>query len=87
MSMEAFIEAKDSTKFGTRLDRMSNWAVSGCGCCAGIQWGGDEPRECLDCGGGGMVFVHIPTGTVAQYPGGPFNGDRRPNLKIKEPTT
>jgi hypothetical protein len=50
------------------------WEYLSCGCCGGIQWGGDYPRECTCCGGSGMIAIHKPTGTIADYPGGPFRG-------------
>ena len=50
------------------------WEEIDCGCCAGLQWGGFEPRECRDCGGGGYLFRHKRSGALAQYPGGPFCG-------------
>ena len=49
------------------------WRVASCGCCAGIKWGGDYPRECRQCGGEGAVFIR-PSGHVALYPGGPWCG-------------
>ena len=51
------------------------WRILGCGCCAGTQWGGEEPRECRDCGGMGDIFLR-PDGTAFQYPGGPIVGKR-----------
>ena len=50
------------------------WEEIDCGCCAGIQWGGDYPRECMDCEGTGRIFRHIKSGALALYPGGPFMG-------------
>ena len=44
-----------------------------CGCCAGIQWGGDYPRECLNCGGSGFIFI-TEHDRIIDYPGGPFRG-------------
>ncbi len=51
-----------------------NWEVEDCGCCNGLEWGGEEPRECSACSGGGYVYHHIPSGVRAQYPGGPLLG-------------
>ena len=48
------------------------WEIIDCGCCGGIQWGGEYPRECLDCNGSGSYFRHIKSGVSALYPGGPF---------------
>ena len=49
------------------------WRVMSCGCCAGIMWGGEYPRTCPECDGGGSLFV-TPSGRLALYPGGPFRG-------------
>lgn len=54
------------------LEGYPGWVRKDCGCCGGIQWGGDEPRECGDCGGYGAVCEHIESGVRALYPGGPF---------------
>lgn len=48
------------------------WLRIDCGCCNGIEWGGNYPVECKRCGGGGFLAKHIPTGVVAEYPGGRF---------------
>lgn len=50
------------------------WEEIDCGCCAGIQWGGEYPRECLSCDGSGVLFHHIKSGVLALWPGGPFKG-------------
>lgn len=50
------------------------WLKIDCGCCAGLEWGGESPRECSTCGGGGMIAKHIKSGSLAWYPGGPFCG-------------
>ncbi len=50
------------------------WQEEDCGCCNGIEWGGEYPRECRDCGGSGIVFHHVKSGVLALYPGGPFLG-------------
>ena len=47
------------------------WKHESCGCCGGIQWGGEEPRECRDCCGSGSIWIS-PKGHTALYPGGPF---------------
>jgi hypothetical protein len=49
------------------------WEVIDCGCCAGIEWGGESPRECRRCAGG-IVYHHVRTHRLALYPGGPFAG-------------
>jgi len=48
------------------------WLIIDCGCCAGIEWGGEEPRECKRCDGTGAIYKHVRSGVVALYPGGPF---------------
>lgn len=53
------------------------WRMVDCGCCAGIKWGGDSPEECRDCGGGGVNFLHVKSGVLADYPGGPLRGRLR----------
>jgi hypothetical protein len=50
------------------------WDELDCGCCGGIQWSGDYPKECDRCGGGGTLFRHRKSGALADYPGGPFRG-------------
>lgn len=60
------------------------WLLMDCGCCNGIEWGGETPRECRDCGGGGYVFKHKKSGVLAQYPGGPFCGSEAPVAAVEE---
>lgn len=50
------------------------WTRIDCGCCNGLEWGGEEPRECGRCGGNGILVRHAATGRLALYPGGPFAG-------------
>lgn len=50
------------------------WLIVDCGCCNGLEWGGEEPRECRDCNGRGWVAVHKASRVAALYPGGPFCG-------------
>ena len=54
------------------------WQRLDCGCCQGLIWGGDyttgEPIECSRCGGGGFLALHVASGRLADYPGGPFRG-------------
>lgn len=53
---------------------LGDWTVVDCGCCFGIQWGGEEPRTCRRCQGSGGLWLS-PSGTrLALYPGGPFAG-------------
>lgn len=54
------------------------WQTEDCGCCAGLEWGGDEPRECRTCDGRGEISRHLKTGTLARWPGGPFIGKETP---------
>lgn len=54
--------------------RNRGWTWVDCGCCAGIQWGGEEPRECRDCEGNGWLALHEKSRRLALYPGGPFRG-------------
>lgn len=49
-----------------------SWDVIDCGCCHGLQWGGEEPIECKKCGGGSVIYKHRKSGVTAKYPGGPF---------------
>jgi hypothetical protein len=58
----------------------NGWYSFDCGCCGGIEWGGEDPRECDCCSGSGSLWVHIPSGVFAKYPGGKFSG-RTPDPK------
>lgn len=49
------------------------WREESCGCCAGLEWGGEEPRECKSCNGSGGYW-RTPKGHYVQWPGGPFCG-------------
>lgn len=60
-------------------ERPDWWAVD-CGCCNGLQWGGEEPMECRTCNGSGALWVHRPSGVMACWPGGPLNGKAWPSL-------
>lgn len=51
-----------------------DWRCVDCGCCNGVEWGGESPRECRRCGESGHLFLHIPSGVTASYPGGPLLG-------------
>lgn len=51
-----------------------------CGCCAGLEWGGEQPRECRDCDGNGQVYRY-PSGRLALYPGGPLKGQEHPEYQ------
>ena len=48
------------------------WDEIDCGCCNGIEWGGEEPRECRRCNGSGKIFQHRKSKVFAEYPGGRF---------------
>lgn len=52
----------------------TGWFVVDCHCCNGIAWGGDEPYDCYDCKGSGRQFLHVDSGLLAEYPGGPALG-------------
>lgn len=54
--------------------KKNGWYVVDCGCCHGIQWGGDEPKECDRCGGSGHIWWHKKSKVFAEYPGGKFTG-------------
>ena len=56
------------------VENYPGWEHVDCGCCNGLQWGGEEPRECDDCKGSGSYVRHIKSGAMAFYPGGPFIG-------------
>jgi hypothetical protein len=51
------------------------WKWIDCGCCAGIEWGGEHPVECRRCWGDGRLCLHKKSGAYALYPGGPFLGN------------
>lgn len=56
------------------LEERPGWYEIDCGCCVGIEWGGDYPRECRRCGGSGTIFWHKKSRVLADYPGGPLRG-------------
>lgn len=49
------------------------WTRTDCGCSGGLEWGGEEPRECRRCASGTLAR-HDRTGTLALWPGGPLRG-------------
>jgi hypothetical protein len=53
------------------------WVEIDCGCCSGLQWGGEQPMECDLCCGRGYYAKHLATGTLAEYPGGRLLGRSR----------
>ncbi len=56
------------------VEMAGRWTSIPCGCCNGLQWGGEYPRECRRCEGSGAVWLS-PSGTrLAVWPGGPFRG-------------
>lgn len=50
------------------------WTELDCGCCGGLEWGGEVPRDCRTCKGSGSLARHDATGTLAMYPSGPLLG-------------
>ena len=56
------------------MDDYPGWFMVDCGCCAGLQWSGEEPRECDRCEGNAAIAYHIKSRRMALYPGGPFRG-------------
>ena len=48
------------------------WDEIDCGCCGGIEWGGEEPRECSRCNAVGVIYQHRESKVRADYPGGRF---------------
>jgi hypothetical protein len=52
---------------------MSTWIKVDCGCCNGIQWGGETPRTCETCGGSGIFWIS-ERDRIADWPGGPLRG-------------
>ncbi len=58
----------------TVCDSKPGWFRFDCGCCGGIEWGGETPHECRSCRGGGEVYLHLASRVLALYPGGPFCG-------------
>ncbi|KKN75845.1 hypothetical protein LCGC14_0377210 [marine sediment metagenome] len=64
---------KEMVHFATKPCKTHpKWDVIDCGCCAGIEWGGEEPRECRTCNSTGVIYQHRKSGVTAEYPGGPF---------------
>lgn len=56
-------------------EKQSNgWTWVDCGCCGGLNWGGEYPTECRTCGGSGFYYIHEKSRVIAQYPGGPLLG-------------
>ena len=65
-------------------DGYPGWVFGDCGCCNGIQWGGEEPRECDLCWATGWRCIHIPSRSIAVYPGGPFLGGHADDYELDE---
>lgn len=61
---------------------MVAWIQIECGCCGGLEWGGESPRECKECRGTGILHVS-ENDRIALYPGGPFLGSE-PGLYQEE---
>ena len=62
-------------------DGYPGWLREDCSCCNGLEWGGEYPRECHDCGGNGFIAVHVESGLVASWPGGPCLGSMGKSVK------
>ncbi len=77
----AYFDGKRIIWFEPKEFGVPDWLQIDCGCCAGIQWGGDSPVECSTCEGGGYIYKHKKSGVLALYPGGPFCG--RDKLEVK----
>lgn len=60
--------------FPTKPAYKEGWVEVDCGCSAGLQWGGDYPRDCEHCKGQGYYYVHKASLVMAEYPGGPLLG-------------
>ena len=56
----------------TQCKDYPGWDEIDCGCCAGTEWGGEYPRECRHCNGGGIIYRHRKSRVRAEYPGGRF---------------
>ncbi len=56
----------------TPIKDYPGWEQVDCGCCGGIQWGGETPEECDSCAGTGAYCRHIKSGVIKLWPGGPF---------------
>lgn len=72
--MSGWVDGKIVEYPDKAIDEHPGWVWRDCGCCAGTQWGGEEPRECDNCVGQGQYAVHLKSGTMAEYPGGPLLG-------------
>lgn len=53
-----------------------------CGCCAGLEWGGEYPRTCSSREGAGR-FWRYSSGRLALWRGGPFMGQEHPDYVRK----
>jgi len=51
------------------LEEYPGWIEVDCGCCNGLQWGGEYPTDCYDCKGAGFYFIHKKSKVMAEYPG------------------
>ena len=47
-------------------DLGNGWVQKDCGCCNGIQWGGNEPIDCNICDGKGYYSKHKESGVLAK---------------------
>lgn len=70
----AFWNGEEIRYFKPYPAEKEGWVWIDCGCCNGLRWGGEIPIECNDCDGTGMLCLHINSGSIGLYPGGPFKG-------------
>ncbi len=59
------------------IEGYSGWFWLDCGCSGGLEWGGEQPRECGRCILG-RIALHQKSKRLALYPGGPFCGVASP---------
>ena len=59
-----------------QVEEYPGWEIIDCGCCNGLEWGGEYPRTCNHCGGDGSLWHHKSSGVLADYPGGPLRGKK-----------
>ena len=71
--MMAYWNCKDrKIHYSPAKDLGNGWCEIDCGCSGGLQWGGNEPRECNKCQGSGIIYWHINSKVFSLFPGGPF---------------
>jgi hypothetical protein len=57
-----------------QVEDYPDWWATDCGCSGGLQWGDPGPRECPSCNNG-WRYIHLPSRTVAAWPGGPLRSE------------